>query len=371
MAYKNFEIVQNEAVLSEKTIINALNKEDENGFNHLINYAYILHDKDFKKDGTKREPHWHILIKMDNAYTFKYIAKRFGIEEQYVNKINTRFSNALNYLTHNTEQAKKDKKYQYDDEEVKSNYKWQNERQKAIDVDNNKNRKFEIVELIANGTIREFNYYNYVSDKEYIKYKKDMDLAFKYRKDKIKGEERNMECIFLTGTSGSGKTTYAKMYAKQLGYSYYVSSGSNDVLDGYEGQDCIILDDLRPSCLGLSDLLKLLDNHTASTVKSRYSNKVLECKLIIITTILDLDNFFKNVFSEDKEPILQLKRRCTTKIRMTKEKLYISLFDVGFGDYGDEVCYKNPVQDKYNIDDFKTIEEYKNATKRFLIQDDI
>lgn len=39
----------------------------------------------------------------------------------------------------------------------------------------------------------------------------------------------------------------------------------------------IILVDLRPSCMGLSDLLKMLDNNTSSTVKSRYKNKVLEC----------------------------------------------------------------------------------------------
>ncbi|MGM8317295.1 AAA family ATPase, partial [Clostridium perfringens] len=83
-----------------------------------------------------------------------------------------------------------------------------------------------------------------------------------------------MECYFVTGKSGTGKTTYAKQLAKEKGYSVYISSGSNDVLDSYQGQDCIILDDLRPSCMGLSDLLKMLDNNTSSTVKSRYKNKV-------------------------------------------------------------------------------------------------
>jgi hypothetical protein len=125
-----------------------------------------------------------------------------------------------------------------------------------------------------------------------------------------------MKCVYIYGDSGTGKTTLAKRMAKQQKYSVFVSSGSNDVLDGYQGQDCIILDDLRPACLGLSDLLKLLDNHTASTVKSRYSNKVLECKLIIITTTLPLSNFFKNVFQEEQETAVQLKRRCETVIHM-------------------------------------------------------
>ena len=363
--HKNFEIVQNLDMLSEEQIIKSLNLIDsKTNINHIMNYAYILHNKDNKKDGSKREPHWHILIKMDNAYSFDTVAKRFDVPIQMVNKINSRFADALNYLTHNTEMAKNEKKYQYDDEEVKSNYSWKTERQKVLNEYDKVNRKQTIIELIANGTIREFNYFNYISDIEYIKFKKEIDLAFKYRKDKMQGVERNMECVFIQGESGSGKTTYAKMLADGLGYSYYISSGSNDVLDNYKGQDCIILDDLRPSCMGLSDLLKMLDNHTASTVKSRYSNKVLECKLIIITTISDLDTFFRNVFSEEKEPIKQLKRRCQTKIKMTDTKMFIACYDDMFGDYGDAIEYKNPINNIYKKQGYNA-EEYKARTKFF------
>nr|WP_305147408.1 hypothetical protein [Butyricicoccus faecihominis] len=145
-----------------------------------------------------------------------------------------------------------------------------------------------------------------------------------------------MRCIYITGDSGTGKTTYAKEYAKKQGYSIFVSSGSNDVLDGYKGQDCIILDDLRPSSLGLSDLLKLLDNNTSSTVKSRYRNKVLECKVIIITTTLGINEFFRNVFSEEPETIVQLKRRCGTMILFPKnvnDKLILKVYDSSTRDY--------------------------------------
>ena len=99
---KNFEIVQDNSLLTQEKIEAALNEKDSNGTNHLISYAYILHDKDIKKDGTPRKPHWHILIKMDNNYKFEYVAKRFGVPTNMVAKINTRFANALNYLTHNT-----------------------------------------------------------------------------------------------------------------------------------------------------------------------------------------------------------------------------------------------------------------------------
>ena len=136
-------------------------------------------------------------------------------------------------------------------------------------------------------------YHENITIEEYDKYKKSIDNAFKYRTDIMKGVKRNMECVYITG-----KSTYAKMMCEDKGYSVFVSSGSNDVLDGYTGQDCIILDDLRPSCMGLSDLLKMLDNNTASTVKSRYKNKVLECKLIIVTSVLKIDEFLIYFFEK-------------------------------------------------------------------------
>lgn len=154
-----------------------------------------------------------------------------------------------------------------------------------------------------------------------------------------------MECYFITGKSGTGKTTYAKQLAKEMGYSVYISSGSNDVLDSYQGQDCIILDDLRPSCMGLSDLLKMLDNNTSSTVKSRYKNKVLECKLIIITTTLDIDTFFSNVFKDQEESCVQLKRRCGYHLTVTMEDIFIKKWLKGANEYSKAVRIPNPNRD--------------------------
>lgn len=50
----------------------------------------------------------------------------------------------------------------------------------------------------------------------------------------------------------------------------FVSSSSKDLLEGYARQDCIIFDDLRPSCMGLSDSLKM--HNIASTVKKTYES---------------------------------------------------------------------------------------------------
>lgn len=368
--YRCFMITQQLKYLTEERIIEGLNKTDDSGTNHLLNYAYLLHNKDVLSDGTPKDSHWHICIRMDNAYTFQYIAERFGVEPQQVEKIKTTFSQALNYLTHNTEDAKKENKFLYDDDEVKSNYIWKKERQKAIDKEVKSNRKKEIMEQIENGTIRRYNYYNYISAYENVKYKREIDLTFKYREDKLRKGSRNMECIYIHGNSQCGKSTYAKKYAESMGLSYYVSGGSNDVLDGYEGQDCLILDELRPESFNLSDLLKILDNHTESKGKSRFHNiSLYECKLIIITTVLTIEDFFDGLKSskKNKEPIKQLKRRLGTKIFLTEEKVFISLYDEENSDYADAVGYENPIKQFYKPKSYKDEESYKEKTKLYLM----
>lgn len=118
--------------------------------------------------------------------------------------------------------------------------------------------------------------------------------------------------------------------------------------------------------MGLSDLLKMLDNNTASTVKSRYKNKVLECKLIIVTSILKIDEFFNSVFKEQKEPIVQLKRRCKLHLRFEQDYYYASLFDDKTGDYTEEFEYINPVATMYPKIEL-TAEEKLNYINNLLV----
>lgn len=294
-------------------------------------YAYILHDKD------DAEPHIHLMIRFyDSVPTSSILKKLEGVcEVQHLNKM-YKWSSAIAYLTH----ANREEKHQYEDCEVISNYEWQKDREKALA----NSRLDEIISGIDNGIVREYNYFNYITMKEYAKYKKQIQDAFKYRIDRLEGANREMECIFITGESGSGKTTYAKILCEEKGYSYTVSSGSNDVLDNYKGQDAIILDDLRPSCMGLSDLLKMLDNNTASSVKSRYRNKVLECKLVIITTTLNIETFFNNVFESENESKIQLMRRCKTYLKMTRETMEIQVYNSSRRKYESVMVVKNPVE---------------------------
>lgn len=349
---KLFEVV----VYPESFDMSSLDGIFEN--NAIKDYAYIVHDMDDKK------AHAHIAIRTIDTRNSDNVAKWFGVLDNAVGRVKGRWSDILKYLTHRNSTDK----HQYDDDLVKSNFDWK----KAIEKSEENTRLNDIIENIANGNIREYNYTNHITDKEYIRYKQKIVDAFNYRKDKLRGSKREMENVYIVGQSGSGKTTYAKMICEEKNYSYFVSSGSNDVLDGYMGEDVIILDDLRPSCMGLSDLLKMLDNNTASTVKSRYKNKTLECKMIIITTVLPIETFFNNVFSEEHEPIIQLKRRCKTYIDMSHDNMNIYMYDSEVRDYDVIGTFKNPVSAmfKYNkLNKEEKIEKAKRLLTNLVMED--
>lgn len=142
---------------------------------------------------------------------------------------------------------------------------------------------------------------------------KRYDKAVKFRQLQI--ADRNLEVVYICGQSGSGKTTLAKYYASKLNYDYFVSGSGDDFLDGYDKEECIILDDFRSGSMRFSEMLKFLDNNTNSSVKSRYNNKdISNCKLMFITTVYKPTELYNNIFknedgSTNQEPIEQFLRR--------------------------------------------------------------
>nr|WP_015060412.1 Rep family protein [Periwinkle leaf yellowing phytoplasma]AEA36715.1 replication protein [Periwinkle leaf yellowing phytoplasma] len=333
------ELVINKTLITKtkiETILEAKKKA-------IQNYAYILHDKDTyqnekeaqlngKEVGDIKAPHWHIYLRFNYSQDTKHISQWFNTQENFVSKIKGRFSDALMYMIH----ANRSDKHQYDEKEVVSNFDWKSEAQQDIF-----NRKYkmdarlkEIIDKIESGEWKRYDLINKINGYENNIYYSAIKKAFERRIDFLEEMKREMECVFITGMSGSGKTTLAKKIAEDNGYKAYVSSASNDVLDNYKGQECIILDDLRSYCLVLSDLLKMLDNNTASSVKSRYKNKVLECKLIIITTVKSIDDFFDDIFNKD-ESITQLKRRCKFHIKIDSKYITFKVW--------------NPVKMEYNL----------------------
>ena len=333
-------------------------------------YAYIKHGRSvLNEDNLPIEDidtHFHLDVWFKSPVPTQNIINKLNsigvkCELQQLEKIK-KDDSAVAYLTHENVD-----KPTYPRENLVANFETDDIINKEVvkkSIRRNSDRLIDILNNIDNGIIKEYNLHNYISIVEYNTYKRDIDNAFNFRANRLRNEvTRSMECIFISGDSGVGKSTFAKKMASDRNLDIFVSSSSNDVLDGYGGQPCIILDDLRPSALGLADLLKLLDNNTSSSVKSRYRNKVLECQLIIITSTLTIDNFFKNVFTEQPETIIQLKRRCNLYIVMSKTSIKTYLYSQVKRDY-------NLVGelDNFVLLQFKSLEELKKEEQMDIVK---
>lgn len=297
-------------------------------------WAYIIHDKDVDKNGNPKEPHIHLYLNFGKSgASFETVAKWFKDEPQYVCKVKGRKGDMLMYLTHQNAPDK----YQYDIKSVVSNF----DINQAIVEDRALYALIDSIDTILFDFVKEKITYaqaqkrlqdikmsctdHMVLDSWMSAFDKVQKLWKQQCIISTKGK-RDMQIIFIHGDSGSGKSTYAEMYAKMLcdkkGYRDFArSSASNDILQDYMGEDILILDDYRDvdemtgKSENLTDTLKMLDPHYASSSKSRYTNKTFRGKLVIITSTKDPLRWFEGT----KEQRWQFFRRISMLIEITKD----------------------------------------------------
>ena len=312
MKLKQYEIVSNVEYFKEP-IGDILRR-----YKTIKKYAYILHDKD--KDVS---PHYHIYVNFGKSgVDSKIVAQWFGLQESQIEKIKGRATDMLLYLTHG--QPSQKNKYQYSPSEVVANFDFEAEIEKSK-------------------ILGDFKKYSYAQQLKYIDTlpiaeKKTafgtLEKLWKMHCQMLTLESnRNVDVMFIEGEPGAGKTTYAKKFAAGRGLDYCISSSSNDLMQDYLGQKCMIFDDLRDTQFedNFEDLLKILDNHTSSSVKARYGNKVFNGDLIIITSSKPLWKWFYQMRYNGTESLKQLYRRITVYVEISKEAIlvYESLDDKG------------------------------------------
>lgn len=277
-------------------------------------WAYILHDKDDTAE------HYHIYLNFGNSgVDTKQVAEWFGLQESCVSKIKGRGVDILMYLTHSNDSQQN--KHQYSPDEVVSNFDFQGE-------------------IAASKVLGDFTVHSYAEQLEYIHSRPRSEQAPLYndltKRWKIHCQwltlhpDRDIKVIFISGKGGTGKTTYAKRLLKSLKLDFCISSSSNDPLQDYMGQKAILLDDFRDRCFkNFEDLLKFLDNHTASSVQSRFTNKVFNGEMIVITSSVPLRYWYRGknadgkYFSVSQEDFIQLYRRISCYVEVTETEIEV------------------------------------------------
>lgn len=351
MNLRMYEIYQQSKYISKEKILECCKAD------YIDKYCFILHDKDsytqddvlhnpelIDKIGQMKELHYHIYIHFKYPVDSGTIAKLFEVPENLVQKIKRQFDTAALYAIH----ANAPNKYQYDVSEVTSNFDYSELINQFDDEKNKKElRKISIIENIKLGIITEYNYTNFINADEYTRWKKVIKDSFEWRIDQIESESksRNLEVIYIQGLTGKGKTLLAKHILEKKKISYYISGSVNDTFGNYKGEPAVILDDFRSSNWLLADFLKIIDNNTASRIKSRYNNKYPQFNICIITSTLTLNQFCYSFFNPNNEDVNQIKRRIGTYWMAYSDKVFVYSYDDILLDYKFVKRFDNPCPD--------------------------
>lgn len=309
--------------------------------NKQFKYYLIQHNKE--RDDLNQ--HYHIVLRFKSPTPFADIKKKFpygDIESPQSVK------NCVQYLIHMNDLSKE----QLDPNSIITN----DENINALLVMNKNTQQLHIQEylkLIDNGTIREYNLTDYIPIELFTENRQKIINGLEYYRRKIMtNKDRNINVMLFEGDTGTYKTTYAKQFATNQHKSMCISSSSNDPMQDYKGEDILILDDIRDDTFKFNDLLKILDNHTNSSVSSRYSNKAFIGDTIILTTAQPLSDWYFDNVREDKD---QLYRRIPVLMKFTKDTITCFQFNENKHKY--EYVYELP-----NVNNFTPTQ-----TKTFIV----
>lgn len=260
----------------------------------------------------EENPHFHIVIKFPAPVQFGTLKNRFP----YGNIESARnIKSTVQYLIHANSPSKK--QYTWNDVftncDDMSKYMVETQATQSIKLD-------DIIRRIESGEIRRYEKFDKIPMTIWAKNKTVIMNAFTHQEGKGMASDRNITVMFIQGKAGTGKTTLAKFLTESLKLSYIVSSSSNDPMQDYEGQKALILDDLRDSVFTFTDLLKILDNHTNSSMSSRYSNKHFIGDLIIITSSKSVGEWYQGIADEDRK---QFFRRINAIYEISDDGEYI------------------------------------------------
>lgn len=300
--------------------------------------------------------HWVVKFKdKESGLPLSKIAEAVGLAPQYIDKAKPgrfAYDNMLSYLIH----AKDSEKFAYSASDVvsvvnrgvqtyqeiyaESKERWDKGRaKKTADKARSSETVESLYEKIVMGEVTKDEVL--LTDEYYKIYCRNadkFDKGFKaYTERKIMQAIRDLEAgkfnvtvLYFKGETEAGKSKTAMRVASELvskawqrGEKWGIcQAGATNALDDYNGEEILLMDDVRGTAMNASDWLKLLDPYNSSPNSARYKNKRVVSRYIFITSVQDVYDFFydtKNASSERSEPLDQFIRRILALVHVISE----------------------------------------------------
>lgn len=278
--------------------------------------AYVFHDKDVLSDGLPKPLHVHILVSFENARHQTSVMKIFNVSRPENCQNTKKIANSARYLTHRTEQAMIDGKYQY---EVSSVHTLNCDYLKLIKGKEKSNAQKEIEEFVAdiseqimNGElylskIRELFFKEFertLADKLYKKYRREFEKDFQeylqHKGEEYKVNGRELSTVYIWGVSEGGKSHLAKRMGLLLTDRLHLipASGKNKTFDPsglYQGEEVSIFNEISGKEFNNKEFLGLADPKNYSPINSRSKDKHWLAKYLFLTSTDSREMFIDNL----------------------------------------------------------------------------
>lgn len=111
--------------------------------------------------------------------------------------------------------------------------------------------------------------------------------------------------VWITGSTGCGKTTAARTE-----YGTYFMKPCNKWWDGYQDEDCVIIEDMDPNHSKLAYHLKLWTDKWSFTAEVKGGTRSYRPKVVIITSQYTIEEVFEK---EGQAAVDAIKRRCKVR----------------------------------------------------------
>ena len=314
--------------------------------------AYCFHDKDILSDGMLKPLHCHIELMFSSPRYQNAIMKKMKItREENCQPVRAK-SAVARYLTHRTNEAMNDGKYQYNMDEVicfNCDYR------ELIKQTSDKKQQIKNIDDFIGECSQDIRAGKYWEDiRELLEENFGVSLGEKlwkkYRKEfkqdyieyiSLKAKEfsrygRNLTTLFITASeSGVGKSQLAKAIAYQLSKNVHFVPASGkgktyDFVGTYKGEPVSVFNEVDGSEFGNKGFNDIFDPFQYSPINSRGQDKHWLATTAILTTTESREDFITNAM-----PILidsdSQKRKL--KRREVSRRLPYEIICIGLGNY--------------------------------------